>query len=57
MASNAVKRNKIPLAVAGGATAAGSAVGAKKSMTKEAALQELMDSGYTFTQALEAIQA
>lgn len=57
MASNAVKRNKIPLAVAGGAAATGTAVGASKSMTKEAALQELMDSGYTFTQALATVQA
>lgn len=57
MASNAVKRNKIPLAVAGGAAAAGSAVAAGKSMTKEAALQELMDSGYTYTQALASVQA
>lgn len=47
-------------AIIGGASVgavAGGAYGAKKSMTKEAALQELMDSGYTFTQALEAIQA
>lgn len=47
-------------AIIGGASAgavAGGAYGAKKSMTKEAALQELMDSGYTFTQALATVQA
>lgn len=50
-------RKQIGAAVAGGAAVAAGAVGAKKSMTKEAALKELMDSGYTFTQALDAIQA
>lgn len=59
-AGKSVKNVTRKQAVIGGASAAavvGGAVGAKKSMTKEAALQELMDSGYTFTQALEAIQA
>lgn len=52
-----LSRKQIGAAVAGGAAVVGGAVGAKKSMTKEAALKELMDSGYTFTEALEAIQA
>jgi hypothetical protein len=58
MASNAVKRNKGKLAVAGGtAVAAGAGVAAKKAMTKEAAMSELMNDGYTFNQALAAVQA
>jgi SOS response regulatory protein OraA/RecX len=52
-----LSKKQIGGAVAGGAAVVGGAVGAKKSMTKEAALQELMDSGYTFTQALNAVQA
>lgn len=50
-------RKQIGAAVAGGAAIVGGAVGAKKSMTKEAAMKELMDSGYTYTQALDAVQA
>lgn len=59
-AKNSAKGVTKKQAVIGGAATGavvGGAVGAKKSMTKEAALKELMDSGYTFTEALEAIQA
>ena len=50
-------KKKAGMAVGGAAAAAVGAVGAKKSMTKEAAFQELLDSGYTFTQALATVQA
>jgi hypothetical protein len=62
-AGSAVKNATKKQSAIGGAaagTVVGGSLGAatnKKSMTKEAALKELMDSGYTFTQALEAIQA
>lgn len=55
--ASGLSKKKVGMAVAGGAAAVGGAVGAKKAMTKEAAFNELLESGYTFTQALAAVQA
>lgn len=53
---NVTKKQAIVAGASAGAVAGG-AYGAKKAMTKEAAMKDLMDEGYSYTQALAAVQA
>lgn len=56
-ASSLSNGTKGAIAGGAGATAAALAFTPKPSMTKQAALVELMDAGYTYTQALATVQA